>query len=569
VVVAITYLALAPTRIVDGEGAELSTLGVTGGIAHPPGFPLYVLWLRAWSWLPAASPAHAAAIATVILAVAHVIVLHAACRAWGARPNAATIAVAIVAGSPIVLRMDTVPEVFALNGLMMAAVLWLAAAEGPVRGPARVLLLGLVAGLGLSDHTGCVLTMPVGILGAIRGVRETRAGRRIAVAAGGVGALLVGLLPYLYLFVAPQTAMSWGAIHDVHDLIRHFVRADYGGLGAFAPRGVDVPITVSLGALAVTLGRATWWVGLAIGLVTLAYRCARGDHRAQWICLAVSFILAGPVLVAQFNLRPEGLDGAVVERFHLFSLELIVIPFAVGTGVVLARIAERTRLALRPALAHGLAVVAFVVAAASALPRLAVAHSDVPERTVRNILASAPEHAVVIGGSDFLFNGMGYLQEAVGLRRDVLYIDVNMMAYWWYQALIEQKLGFPVVPPGPEPGSVRMTRGLLEHGRTVLVDLDVGRILAAFPGYPYGLLIRVLPTGQKPPPLDEVVELNRALFEKFDLSYRRPAARDDWAGVMQQRYADTWRILARALEREGKTDDAAWAAELYAELVPR
>src|SRR3954471_3237912 len=92
----VVYAALGSSRIVDGDSAEFATLGALGGRAHPSGYPLYVLWLRLWSWLPGATPAHTAAIATAILGALTVAVLHAACRAWGARPLAATVSVAIV-----------------------------------------------------------------------------------------------------------------------------------------------------------------------------------------------------------------------------------------------------------------------------------------------------------------------------------------------------------------------------------------------------------------------------------------------------------------------------------------
>ncbi len=130
----VLYIWIAPAHIVDGDNGEFATLGTIGGIAHPTGYPLYLLWLHLMSWLPASSPAHAAAIATAILGAASIVVLHAACRAWGARPLAATAAVALFAAAPIVLRIYTEAEVFALNGLIVAAVLWLAAAEGPLRG---------------------------------------------------------------------------------------------------------------------------------------------------------------------------------------------------------------------------------------------------------------------------------------------------------------------------------------------------------------------------------------------------------------------------------------------------
>ena len=92
----IAYVALASPHVVAADNAELATLGALGGAAHPSGYPAYVLWLRAWSWLPGASPAHTAALATAILGALTVWVLHAACRAWGARPIAATFSAAII-----------------------------------------------------------------------------------------------------------------------------------------------------------------------------------------------------------------------------------------------------------------------------------------------------------------------------------------------------------------------------------------------------------------------------------------------------------------------------------------
>ncbi|MGE5183840.1 MAG: protein O-mannosyl-transferase family, partial [Acidobacteriota bacterium] len=146
--VAALYLAIAPAHVIDGDNAEFCTLGALGGAGHPPGYPLFVLWLRAMSWLPGASPAHTAALATALLGALSIVVLHAACRAWGARPLAATLACAIYAGAPVVIAIYTEAEVFALNGVIVGGVLLLAARGGPLRGTWRAGALGLVAGLG-------------------------------------------------------------------------------------------------------------------------------------------------------------------------------------------------------------------------------------------------------------------------------------------------------------------------------------------------------------------------------------------------------------------------------------
>ena len=75
------YVWLAPRHVVDGDNAELATLGSLGGVPHPTGYPLYMIWLRLMQWLPGSNPAHTAALATAILGAGSVVVLHAACRA--------------------------------------------------------------------------------------------------------------------------------------------------------------------------------------------------------------------------------------------------------------------------------------------------------------------------------------------------------------------------------------------------------------------------------------------------------------------------------------------------------
>ena len=154
---------LAPTTFVDGDNAEFATLSITGGVSHPPGYPLYVLYLRATSWLPGESAAHVAARATAILGAVTVLALHAACRAWGARPLASSLAVAIYAGAPIALRLSTAAEVFTLNVLVVALVLLLSARDAPIVGASRTALLAFLAGLGLTNHHTCVLIAPIGL----------------------------------------------------------------------------------------------------------------------------------------------------------------------------------------------------------------------------------------------------------------------------------------------------------------------------------------------------------------------------------------------------------------------
>ncbi len=565
------YIWLAPTHIVDGDNAEFATLGTFGGIAHPSGYPLYLMWLRITAWLPGTTPAHTTAIATAVLAALQILVLHAACRAWGARAITATVAVAIFAAGPVVLRIHTEAEVFALNGLVAATVLWLAAANGPLRGVRRAACLGLVAGLGLSNHMTCALLAPVGILGIVRAVREAAAPRPAVVALALVG-LVVGLLPYLYLAIEPDTAISWGRIDSVDDLIGHVLRRDFGGPGGFSGHPQNVVPLDSVVVLLQTLGRAWLWVLPIIGLGTLGYRSARsgdGEPRWGWAMLAITWVLAGPLLALRFDIRPVGLDLYVVQRFHILPALLLAIPIAVGLDLLVDRAARHVASPLARSLpaTSALAVVGFAAAAGASLPHILRVHSLAVEQGVRNVLRTLPPNAVVIVAADTLYFGAGYLQ-AIGERPDILVIDWADVPLGWYRRRLAGR-GFPFDFEGDGLPSVRLADQVLATGRPLFVNYYEGNIVKAFPNYPYGILIRVLPHGEQPPGLDAVVELNRTVYAQFDLDYPRPGLDDDFATELHIKYAATWSLLGRALANAGNQRDAAWAFELAHRLEPQ
>ena len=547
------YVLIAPTTIVEGDNAELASLGALGGAAHPSGYPLYVMWLRVWSWLPG-SPAHAAALATALLTAIEAVLLVQAAKAWGARPLAGAIAAALVVTSPVVLRVQSQAEVFALNGCVAAAVLWLAAAQGPLRGARRVGALALVAGLGLSNHLTCAFIAPIGILGVVRGVRESSWRALLA----GAAWLVVGLLPYVYLLAAPSTPASWGKIASLSDLAHHVLRMDYGGPGQLSPHGEHVPMTDNLVALAATLGRAYLW--LPIAAVALAWK---RESRAAWACWLASFAIAGPLFVARFNLRPVGLEHYTVSRFHLLPMVLLAVPVACGLDALADRVLGRVRAGIAVIIAAAL----FIGGALLSVPQVARYHTACVQRSLENTLQSLPDGAVLIGTQDILHFGSTYVQAVLGERRDVTVIATPQVGLAYYRARIKQKLGIDLdvlVREKPAVPSVRIAELVLVTGRPLFIDQFQANIAKAFPVYPYGPVFRVLPKGAPVPSIDELFALNKKLYEAMYFDYPRPSVGDDLAAQAHQQYAATWRALA-----EGLTGDRqAFARAMAAALAP-
>lgn len=569
----VAYVWLAPPHIADGDNAEFATLGSLGGVAHPSGYPLYLLWLRATAWLPSQSPAHAAAIATAFLGAAQVLVLHAACRAWGARATAASLAVGLFAAGPIVLRIQTEAEVFALNGLIAALVLWLAAAEGPLRGGRRTFALGLVAGLGLSNHLTCVLVAPVGILGAVRGIREAAQPRWATLALAVLG-LVCGLLPYLYLMVTPDSILSWTRIDDLGDLLHHFLRNDYGGPGKFSPVGTGVPVLTSLTAMAGTIGRAWLWLPLVLGLGAAVARIVRSrgsESRWGWAMLLAAIALSGPVLASRFNVIPEGLGLYVVRRFHILPALLLAPAVAVGFDQVGTWMQRRfPHASLRSDRIGALiSVVAFASFLGGSLPHLLRVHSPAVELALKNTLRSLPQNSVLIVHSDLALFGFGYLQGALGERTDVAVIMWPQISSIVYRERLARRNGIEIVPRSTGITTVELAEQVLAMKRPLFVDPFNSNIAKSFPSYPYGIVFRVLGREERLPESTVVFELNRSLFEGFDLGYPIPGHDDEYATELHMQYARAWSMIAQRLAATGHREQQAIANAFEAALAPR
>jgi hypothetical protein len=566
--VLVVYIWIAPTHVVNGDNAEFSTLGTTGGAAHPPGYPAYLMWLRLWSWLPAQSPAHAAAISTCILSALQTFVLHAACRAWGARPTAAAFVVGMYAMGPIVLRVQSEAEVFAPHSLICALVLWLSALSGPLRGIARAFALGLVAGLGMSNQLTCVLLAPIGLLGAIRGIRESKR-VAITIVAAMLG-LVAGLSSYLYLLVTPDTLASWGKLHDLHDLWWHFLRMDYGGPGSFAPRGIHVPMMDNLIALGRTTGRSYVWVPAVLAVGSLVWFTVRpkGESRVAWIVLAASWFVCGPLLVSRFDVGLDDIGIYIVQRFHLMSVLVLAIPLAVAIDRIVMRIENEQLRSRAGVVAIGLPIVVVLSMTSLSLSYVVRFHSAAIERNAENLLRTLPPNAVVLGAPDVYTFVMAYEQGALGLRPDVVVITTPQLRLGFHRRRIEERTGVRIESALGQTMNVPLTEKLLATGRPVFVDQFQFSIVKAFPTYPYGTLYRVLPRGTLTPSVDEVYAMNVELYDKFVFDYMLPGMHDENATRVHFVYANVWRVLANSLRAAGANEKAADALERAEALEP-
>jgi hypothetical protein len=337
-------------------------------------------------------------------------------------------------------------------------------------------------------------------------------------------------------------------------LIHHFVRADFGTLEWTAggetigsPSSVWLFFTQTashglLAPMAIAL--------LGFGRVYLRRAVEPSSNRPRVdghdaLALFATWLLAGPVLAAFLNGPAEPLAATLAERFRLLPEVVLSIAFAWGLDTWAA--VREGRALPRAFMASAIVVVAVF----HSWPRVRAAHADVLELYTENTERSAPRGAVIFGTGDYRLFSFLYMA-STHARPDVTYIDPHLLGYDWYRRRASTELGAPISASVGEPSrdAIALVEAALSLGRPVLLtDVFEPSLVSAFPSYPIGTLVRLLPRGAPTPTPEKVEQENVTVFADFR---RWRSAGDEWADAVLPAYGRPWVALARVFERRGE-----------------
>jgi hypothetical protein len=546
----VLYLITATRTVQGGDTGEFAVVGARGGVAHPPGYPLYTALARLLCLLPLPAlssslslPAfRVAALSALLGALCAGVLERALRRATGSRLAALAAALSL-ALSPLMWRLSGVPEVFSGNALAAAATLLFCLRlqqAAPARAARAAAALGVVLGLGAANHHTIVLCAPI-VIQALCAC-ALRPGWPRARAAGALcaGAAL-GLLSYLYLPLAAALAgpdlFSWGDLGTPAGVLRHVARAQYGTF-QLSLGGSAAPLTQVKRYLA-ALPREFLYVHAALGV--LGFAAALRRARGPGLALLATFLLCGVLFPSLINLPLDGTGPATAARFHL----LPNLWFAVALAYALAEAGRRLP---RPA-ALALALAPLAASAALNLQQVNWRADPTVERFLRSALLGAAPRAVILGRGDLYGFGYRYVRDALGVRRDVRYLDVNLLRLRWYYDRARREVPELQLPFDPETTYVRLLSEQLAARAPTYVTADLAPLLQGLPFYPEGMLARIAPPGTRPPPPAALEPGVRGAAERM---LPLPAAPIDiWSAQIREVAALQLQLLARAYDRGG------------------
>jgi hypothetical protein len=197
----VAYVRTLLPGIAFGDWGEMQTVPHVLGIAHPTGYPTYILLAWLAELVPIGSIAFRANLLSAVYVAAALATTTLIAVRLGVRPLIAVAAGLALGATGTIWAAATVAEVNPLHLLFAALIIHRALVWGERRSPVDLAVGGLLVGLALGNHLLTLFIAPfVALFVLWSGRREILA--RPAVLALPIGALVLGLAVYLYIPLA-------------------------------------------------------------------------------------------------------------------------------------------------------------------------------------------------------------------------------------------------------------------------------------------------------------------------------------------------------------------------------
>jgi transmembrane protein TMEM260 (protein O-mannosyltransferase) len=465
VALAVYSWTLAPTVTLVDSG-ELIVVAQGLGVAHPPGFPFWVMLAHIASLIPFGNVAArinfssalfaAFACAVLTLTVAELMITMSTLarskgvshqgKNGGALEFGRLLFFAPALGAGLLMAFSrtlwsyaTITEVYTLNTLLIVIVFFFMVrwrrgivAERSNRGAAiitydRWLYAGAaVFGLALGDHHVTVgLTLPAVavIVWRTQGLRFFKSRRLLYAALISIGAL-VAVYAYLPIAASRSPVINWGNPRSLQEIWWHITGRQYRVFLSFTPNVMGTQLLEFCRMALREFGPT--WLPLAVVLAVAGFASAYKNDRTTFWFLAVMVIS---------NLAYD-LSYQIAEDKDAYYLPAFIsIAIAAGLGVrwFIQMSASKSVAVNKPYWVAAIAVLLVSATAfAASLPFNNRRNYFIAHDYVENLLSTIEANGLLLTQDWQVVSPMFYAQEIEGHRRDAKVIDVNLLRRSWY-----------------------------------------------------------------------------------------------------------------------------------------
>lgn len=194
------YVATLAPDVLAADSGELQVVAAQLGVAHPPGFPLYVMLAHLFTRVPSISPAYGVNLLSAVFAAATVTVVYRAGILLCGRRLPALVGAVALGTATTFWSQATTANVRSLTGLLAALLIYAALAFRVAQGRPRdrwLILAALLMTLGMTHHVSLAILVAVVLAFLLAVDPALRHSPRRWLRPGA--AALLGLLPLLYL----------------------------------------------------------------------------------------------------------------------------------------------------------------------------------------------------------------------------------------------------------------------------------------------------------------------------------------------------------------------------------
>ncbi|MDX1415463.1 MAG: DUF2723 domain-containing protein [Candidatus Promineifilaceae bacterium] len=239
------YLLTMPQAVGSADTFEFQVVIPQMGIAHPTGYPLYLLLGRLFAFIPYGTMAWRINLASAVFATLAAALLYLTGLRLLQRPLPALLAAVLLGLTPVLWSQAIEAEVYALHALFICSTLWLLVViigrsdlaqkctEDVLAWPPGtnlqrlIVLVSLLLGLGLTNHLTTLFLFPPAIVAIWLAygpcLRQQNWKENLGLMLKALAAFLLPLLLYAYL------PLRWSALHDESMGLARFVDWVIGG----------------------------------------------------------------------------------------------------------------------------------------------------------------------------------------------------------------------------------------------------------------------------------------------------------------------------------------------------